>query len=98
MIRVADVFKEPWQDVEAGNERDVPAPTTVTEEPTPPPREPGEPLWRYMHRRAVWMGLKVTPEPHAQPAGPPRPRQVKPYLERLHEIYRRDPREPGEEG
>lgn len=43
------------------------------------------------------LGLEV-PEEQERPVGPPRPRRVKPYLQRLEEIYRRGDREPGEDG
>jgi hypothetical protein len=62
-----------------------------------PDRRPDEELWEWARRVARDVMHLAVPDEAEQEPGPPRPRQVRPYTERLHEIYRREPREPGED-
>jgi hypothetical protein len=66
-----------------------------------PKRKPGETALAFARRICVWQRREIPPEdPPPPPSGQLRvPRSVKPYLERLDEIYgvvRK--REPGQEG
>ena len=67
-----------------------------------PKRLPGETGLTFVRRIAQeWHGLEVPPEdPPPPPPGRPRvPRQVRPFEERIEDIYRgAREREPGEEG
>ncbi len=64
-----------------------------------PQRKPGETALAYARRICVWQRRPIPPEdpPPPPPGQLAVPRRVKPFLERLDEIYGAE-REPGQEG